>query len=259
MRSVGVLLIGHSRNLEFCLKNLVPFLTAITGEIGRLSQWSLVLSSIDGSDSNRSVEATIAEESGVGSIPISFVEIRTAALSNEDQELFDRASTLGNPFRDRTMRTLRNVVHFLNLSKFSLRAMTFDTDFLIVCRSDLVGLGQPTLGVKFNPEIHVHSPAWHRWGGMNDRFGVLRKEQVSRYLGRVEQSPDFFRRGNPLSPEKFLDFSLEGVSRIADVQTKFARTRQGALIVNEDFKSDRLAARIRRNIARPARDLSGRV
>lgn len=83
-------------------------------------------------------------------------------------------------------------------------------------------------------------PAWHSWGGLNDRFALAGPIAARHYALRFERVLEFCRT-HPMHAETFLAWSLaqQGCS-VGELPIRASRVRSNDVVKDEDFTATRL-------------------
>ena len=162
-----------------------------------------------------------------------------------DQWNFPRIAAHGDTWRD-DFRSVRNLVHQLHsLREVTLAALDWQPDVVVFCRPDLhyfdsfsgalsryARAGKPQCGI----------PYWQGWGGLNDRFAIVRGASAARLYGaRIEHALGYCEvHSRPLHGELLLAWRL----RTADVKPVWIRAARiradGRVPPQEHFCPERI-------------------
>lgn len=240
---------GFVRNFWFNLPNVLGVLGSAIEQGPGLKKVILFLETKNpGSKTRDQLEEIIA----AACLPTQVkVEVELLEDTNTDQQVLDiveLARFNGNPYPDRSEMALFNSVKFMRLLENSVPIVAKEPRTTFFCRSDLLVLGKPKFLSPVDDSLsYVRTPKWHRWSGVNDRFAVVPSRFADQYFGRLRIAKDYLSSGAPLHGEKFLQFALRSVPHRHDLDIKLLRTRSGAVVVDEDFASDKIWGRLRRN------------
>lgn len=83
-------------------------------------------------------------------------------------------------------------------------------------------------------------PAWHSWGGLNDRFALAGPVAARHYALRFERVVEFCQT-RPMHAETFLAWTLaqQGCT-VGELPLRASRVRSNGVVVEEDFTAMRL-------------------
>jgi hypothetical protein len=137
--------------------------------------------------------------------------------------------------------SIRNAFHQLAALQRAwnlLEVLHGETDYFLFLRPDLIYHDQIRLKNivrKFRGSGNIALPAWHGWGGFNDRFALADPAAARHYAARLSLVPDYCAE-RQFHPESFLAFALEkGECSICELPVKASRVRAHGVIETEDF------------------------
>lgn len=160
---------------------------------------------------------------------------------------YPEIAAFGDPTGD-DFKSLRNLLHQLHsLREVSELALAWEPDIVVFCRPDLMYFDSfertlTTFARRSTPCCGV--PYWQSYGGLNDRFAVVRgPDLVRRYGHRVEKALAFCQAGpQPLQSELLLRWCLSDAP-VRFVALRAARIRAGGRPhPYEPFALDRIRA-----------------
>lgn len=76
-------------------------------------------------------------------------------------------------------------------------------------------------------ELDAHLPWWGRWGGCNDRFGLMGALAAEQYFTTFSRLTELTEMGCPLHPESLLKFSLERRGCVLHEKLKTSFSKMG--------------------------------
>jgi hypothetical protein len=111
-------------------------------------------------------------------------------------------------------------------------------DYYLFLRPDLIYLDDIDLRAitsGFQGSGNIALPAWHDWGGFNDRLALADAAAARHYAARLDLVPEYCAT-TVFHPESFLAHALEqGGCRVGALPVKAKRVRADGAIVQEDF------------------------
>jgi len=111
-------------------------------------------------------------------------------------------------------------------------------DYFLFARPDLIYLDDIRLRERldgFDGGGNIALPAWHDWGGFNDRFALADAAAARHYAARLDLVAEYCAE-TVFHPERFLAYALEkGGCRVGALPVRARRVRADGAIVSEDF------------------------
>ena len=135
-------------------------------------------------------------------------------------------------------RNLRNYVEAMWLQKMAFEELQkVEADTFIFCRPDIY----PVTALRTTPWLwmgtaFVLTPHWGQYGGTNDRFAIIPREYLERYLCRIERSLEYINQVGPLFPERFLKWTLIGTRHLPILHHDGIRIRSGGIPNRRDLE-----------------------
>lgn len=137
---------------------------------------------------------------------------------------------------------LRNLIHQLHsIHKVTDLSKEFCADCTVFVRpdqwyyDDLAPIVDRALRSNSNS---VYVPYWQPFGGLNDRFAIVRSSALDAYANRVSKAEDFCKDcKSPLHSESLLKYSLKDKD-VFPIACRAARVRSGGAIAEESFAMD---------------------
>jgi hypothetical protein len=154
-------------------------------------------------------------------------------LIHLSDKTFQIAKEFGDPWPESNFQSLRNLLVTLELLDQSCALFPLGRSQLFVSRIDLTYHDQILLSDLSGDSKF---PSYNKFGGLNDRFSWLAREDVSIYLQRKARQLEFMQTRGPLHAERFLKFCFEGRNYTENLNARASRTRLGGRIHPEDFK-----------------------
>jgi len=156
-------------------------------------------------------------------------------------EAFAAARTQHDPFQNNWI-SIRNVLHQLASLRrawaLSMDALHGDVDCFLFVRPDLIYHDEINLAdilQGFEGRGNIAVPAWHSFGGFNDRFAVADATAARAYAERLTLVPEFCATA-AFHPETFLAYVLEKAEcRVCRLPVWASRVRAHGAIMQEDF------------------------
>ncbi len=154
------------------------------------------------------------------------------------------AAKLHGDLFDNDWISVRNTLHQLASLRrawaLSLNLLHGEVDYFLFLRPDLLYRDDirlkdllPRLGGSGN----IALPAWHSWGGFNDRFALADAEAAQDYAERLTLVPEYCAKA-AFHPERFLSFALEKAQRgVCNLPVRASRVRAHGAILYEDFSA----------------------
>lgn len=156
-------------------------------------------------------------------------------------EAFSAARVRQDPFRNGWI-SIRNVLHQLaSLQRAWTSLMESphgDADYFLFARPDLIYHDEIKLAEilhGFDGSGNIAVPAWHSFGGFNDRFALADAAAARHYAQRLSLVPEFCTKTH-FHPETFLAYALEKAEcRVCRLPVWASRVRANGAIKSEDF------------------------
>lgn len=137
---------------------------------------------------------------------------------------------------------LRALWHYSRAWKFACEHGAQECDVVVRCRPDLHFHG---FAWNFGaPEAHVAvTPWWGRYGGCNDRFGVMGHTAAKAYFETYDVLPEMINDGIPFHPETLVHTALcrAGCSVRHTLAAEFAMLRKNGELVHMQVLPGELA------------------
>jgi len=138
--------------------------------------------------------------------------------------------------------SVRNALHQLaSLSRAWTLSMDFfhgEVDYFLFVRPDLMYLDEIKITdiiAGFQGSGNIALPAWHSWGGFNDRFALADATAARHYAERLTLVPEYCAT-RPFHSEIFLAHALEkGQCSVCKLPVRATRVRAHGAINQEDF------------------------
>jgi len=142
--------------------------------------------------------------------------------------------------------SIQNALHQLASIKRGLRtlaALEESFDYFLFARPDLLYLDEirfSELIAAFSGAGNIAVPAWHSYGGFNDRLAFCDAAAARHYAERIDLVPGFCG-GRSFHPESLLGYALaHGECKVGLMPVRAKRVRANGEIVAEDFAQSRL-------------------
>jgi len=111
-------------------------------------------------------------------------------------------------------------------------------DYFLFVRPDLRYIDEipvAAITVGFNGANNIALPAWHSFGGFNDRFALAAPEAARHYANRLDLVTEFCAQ-NPLHPESLLAYALEqAAAQVCLLPARATRVRAHGALSPDDF------------------------
>jgi hypothetical protein len=153
-------------------------------------------------------------------------------LINLSDRNFQIAKEFGDPWPESNFQSLRNLLVTLELLNQSHVLFPLGRSAMFVSRIDLTYHDQLLLS---DQSLTSNFPSYNKFGGLNDRFSWLAKEDVLTYLQRISRQLEFMETHGHLHAEKFLKFCFEERNYTENLSARASRTRLGGRLHPEDF------------------------
>jgi hypothetical protein len=146
-----------------------------------------------------------------------------------------------DPFTN-TWISVRNTLHQLASLRraWALCAEQGGFDHYLFIRPDLIYLDDFKLTALIgglDGEGCIALPAWHGWGGLNDRFALADATAARAYAERLTLVPEYCA-ADMFHPERFLAYALAKAGcRVCALPVRARRVRANGAIVDEDFSA----------------------
>jgi len=166
-----------------------------------------------------------------------------------DEEITDQlslAKTRDDVYSD-GWRSIRNLLHQMASLHRAWRAMELlgynRFDAYLFVRADLRLLDQVDLSRLYqnlSSDKSILVPAWHSWGGLNDRLALAAPEAAACYALRLD-SITTYCKNHALHSETYLAWSLaQKGCTVGELPVRASRVRSSGHINDEDFSDARL-------------------
>ena len=166
-----------------------------------------------------------------------------------DAEISDTlaiAKTQADPFGNE-YASVNNLLHQLASLERGWKALhTLEPrgfDFYYFIRPDLLYLNPFNYGdfqSRLDSPNSILVPAWHSFGGLNDRFAVARWQAAEAYATRFSQAAEFCAT-QPLHSETFVAWAMaRGACSVGELPVEAKRVRANGTINNENFSVTRV-------------------
>jgi hypothetical protein len=165
---------------------------------------------------------------------------------NEDTEdIWQRFKSHDLQSNDATGATHRNLI---NQYRSQLKVMQLirdsegdNLDAVLFARPDLEYLdplpARVALGMVQSGTFDILTPAWHRWGGLNDRIALCNPRAAMAYASRLSLLDEIIRLRQPMNAERILMHTVQNNSlNNGDLPIRGVRVRYTGYPVNEGFK-----------------------
>lgn len=168
----------------------------------------------------------------LGDIPIHFVN--QDHLAAQVRSLAEKCLQIEDTWRDNGVTILNSLV-FLKALSLAKRLIAKESQVVIFARPDIkierglrvVRHVQRVERSRMAKAPESLFPAWHGFGGLNDRFAILPREHIDRYFGRVGLLPALLAENRPYHSERFLFDSFHDVKYANSIETTMVRIRVG--------------------------------
>lgn len=239
--SIQVVVVGYPRAPSLSLPTLYLSLKAAAASLGDVVgfEYHLIHDSRNFTDIQRAIDYIGTLEGP----PLSFTlhEDSSENLGTLLEE--NLAHSLPNPYSGRPMQSVSNHIRLLKVMQSVKHRCV--SDIIIFVRADMVPVGDINLSqYKTSSRENILTPAWHKWGGVNDRFAILPNAYADHYLSRFSSVPTKLSRGEQIHGEEHLYQSLIGTPLRQCVTAKFARTTSSHSLREEDFEATRRVSSI---------------
>ena len=170
--------------------------------------------------------------------PVASLVFTNTFAGQQVQPLEERALANGNPWpHDGSGRMLTNHLRYLwSMAQVAPLLEERKYSAVFMARGDL--FFNETLNFERYSgmqDFDAIVPAWHSFGGLNDRMAYLRPLAIAPYLGRIYRVVEFLRSGRPLHAERYLAWSLSALSISKAISETASRVRPGGAVRKEDF------------------------
>lgn len=232
-----VLLAGFSRNFEVTIPSLIQRTVLPLKERGNLAGLTVHLAE------KQSVAREIVELHARSILGADIVfEFRTeneAEINASIASQYQRVARRGNIYRLSRPIALHRSVFFLELLDRARVALGDKALPIVFVRADLFQKTDADLVDHHLRAPHaVKVPDWHSWRGVNDRVAVIPAGLTSAYLGRIRELDSYLTDHGIFHPEVFLSHVLRAGHVERTIDAKYYRTRDGGLVVEEDFLAE---------------------
>lgn len=156
-------------------------------------------------------------------------------------QAFAAARRQHDPFQNEWI-SIRNVLHQLASLRrawtLSMDALHGDADYFLFVRPDLIYHDEIKLADilhGFHGRGNIAVPAWHSFGGFNDRFALADPTAARHYAERLNLVPEYCANA-VFHPETFLAYVLEKAQcSVCRLPVWASRVRAHGAIMREDF------------------------
>ena len=96
---------------------------------------------------------------------------------------------------------------------------------------------------RFRARVDMVLPAWHKWGGLNDRFAICTPAAAAIYMNRIDNVAAYCAQAGHFQSEHLLSFTAaQSGLRTADTWVRAERVRTGGRVESKDVfaSKDRL-------------------
>jgi hypothetical protein len=160
---------------------------------------------------------------------------------------------------DETGTTRRNALYQLHslqgLSRIFAGMNPFSYDMVVLLRPDLRYLDPlpvrqllaqlegtraaatpiDTLHRRFRARVDMVLPAWHKWGGLNDRFAICTPKAAQVYMNRIDDVPAYCQHAGHFQSEHLLAYAIAHAGlRTGDTWVRAERVRTGGRVEPKD-------------------------
>jgi hypothetical protein len=157
-------------------------------------------------------------------------------------EAFSAAKRQNDYYRNDWI-SVRNSLHQLvSLRRgwtLSLDMLLGEADYFLFVRPDLIYLDQMRLSDildRFRGSGNIALPAWHGWGGFNDRFAFADAKAARPYAERLRLVPEYCAN-REFHPESLLAYALEKENcSVCKLPVEARRVRAHGAIHPEEFQ-----------------------
>lgn len=171
----------------------------------------------------------------------------TYALVRQNDTAIETAFTAARLQRDVYQNgwiSVRNALHQLaSLRRAWALSMDFlhgEVDYFLFVRPDLMYLNEINLSEvipRLRGRGNIALPAWHSYGGFNDRFALADVTAARHYAERLILVPEYCAT-KAFHPESFLTYALEkGRCGVCELPVRASRVRANGVINREDFNA----------------------
>jgi hypothetical protein len=88
---------------------------------------------------------------------------------------------------------------------------------------------------RFRPPADMVVPAWHKWGGLNDRFAICTPDAAMAYMNRIDSVAAYCAQAGHFQSEHLLAFAMAQAGlRTADTWVRAERVRTGGRVEAKD-------------------------
>lgn len=237
---IHVAVVGLVRSFSDCLpslnKRVLSFLPRFPGiSISSSFHLSRTKVSLRNLRTNEFGAPEYAVEHLLGNQPYFFFE--TKALREESKSLLETILPSGE-WLEGGGRNLQNYLEALTLLKSAnTQLRDFPADAYLYVRPDLKMLDPfiPVPGMTISTQ-KVLTPAWGRWGGLNDRMAIVPQRYANDYFSRLDTVVDFVNENGPFHPERHLAYALRNIPNEARLRFEAIRVRTGGVLEDIDLK-----------------------
>ena len=238
---VGVVYFGMLRSAPLCIESIREQIIKPNTRSGVSFTSIASLNLVEKIDNPRSGEADVSVDPSMSFLLEADHYLLSPQRDHAIAREFDIVRSQKDPFENE-YRSICNSLHQLNTLKRgwnTLKRLTEKTfDYYLFLRPDLLYLDKldiPDLVGRMPHQNALLVPAWHSWGGLNDRFALAAPIAAEHYALRMDRLQDFIRF-YPMHPETLNAWALAKAGCfLGELPVRAKRVRASAGVVNEDF------------------------
>ena len=143
--------------------------------------------------------------------------------------------------------TIENALVYLRALTVAAESISADCDLVVLARPDIringrlgilrlvkralsrVEAGKPT----------TFLPAWGKYGGFNDRFAIMPRQNAAILMNRLDDVPALVESQNRFHSEEFMRFACRDIRTESSIQTTMSRVRLDGTTPRHDYNIER--------------------
>ena len=140
------------------------------------------------------------------------------------------------PYKNRDRHTLERSIIFLELLRRTHERLALKDRPAVFVRADLLQFEEYDMSFAIpGLDEKILLADWHQWHGHNDRLAIIPKQYLAQYFLRLQNLRAYLGEFEMFHPETFLKQSLIECEKAEILSGHYYRTRQGGLVVPENF------------------------
>lgn len=234
INQVWLVLASYPRNFAMTIPSLLCNTAEPLRRSGHLA--GVLVASIDGEQATaQETLAALQRQSGLAQ-QMEFFSWDEKELRENCEDTIDLAHSKTDPYNGTRPLSLERSIIFLNLLRKTYEQVAAKNAPVVFVRADLLQLEEyDTSSLICGLEEQILLPSWHKWHGYNDRLAIIPNKYLREYFLRFDKLNDYLNKVNMFHPETFLKRSLVGSAVSESLSGRYYRTREGGLVVPENF------------------------